>query len=588
MPKRNTLTFLCLAALALAIALLYAPFLSNGLVFDDHNVLSNLSLYDDAILPFSSRPRTFPYFTLGFVQVMFGSIEAQRIVSLILHIACALLLFALLKRLLELTRGELPVSDQPKLHIGHEPRQSSSRAQRGDLGLLRLRLAMTQRVVYGKDAAPSASRYLLPLFGAAWFALNPVAVYGAAYLVERTIVLATLFSLACLWLFVRAFSTRSTTDIVAAAVLYSAAIFCKEHAIMLPLGALPLIALAGTGDRSWKLRRAWLFLLLCLPAGVTVILSVKSVIGKSYEPYVGDIIAQLKMMALFRSPAGVWLASMAMQAREFFLYIHLWLVPDPRSMSVDIRVDFLKIMHSPSLVLGAAAFLAAPALGIYCLWRRGAAALFGCGLLLSWLLYMTELSAVRLQEPFVLYRSYLWAPGFAMMLVAVLSRLRWQWLLVVLIAVLPLEFSLAQDRLRSFVSERALWDDAAAKLSAADLPGADRIYNNRGDARLKRGELAAAMKDFDRVVALNPDADYGYLGRSAIYYQEKNYAQALAELDHALRLKPNSADSGNILYRRGNVLEALGRRAEALSAYRAAAKAGYSLAKFRLEYLGKS
>ena len=77
MSKRNILLLLCLTALALAIALLYAPFLSNGLVFDDHNVLSNLSLYDDAILPFSFRPRTFPYFTLGFVQVMFGSIEAQ-------------------------------------------------------------------------------------------------------------------------------------------------------------------------------------------------------------------------------------------------------------------------------------------------------------------------------------------------------------------------------------------------------------------------------------------------------------------------------------------------------------------------------
>ena len=539
--RRYLLPLLCLAALALAAALLYAPFLSNGLVFDDQNLFANLSVYEDALIPFSFRPRTFPYFTLGFVQVMFGSIVAQRIVSLVLHIGCAWLLFALLRRLLDLARGE--------------------------------------------DAVPDASRYLLPLLGAAWFALNPVAVYGAAYLVERTIVLATLFSLACLLLFVRAFSSRSTGDVFAAAVLYSAAIFCKEHAIMLPLGALPLIALAGTGDRRWNLRHALLFLLLCLPAGVTVIFEVKSVIGRAYEPFVGDIIAQLRTLALFRNPAGVWLASMAMQAREFFLYLYLWLVPDVRSMSADLRVDFLGVMHSPGLVLGVAAFLTAPALGLYCLLRRGAAALFGCGLLLSWLLYMTELSAVRLQEPFVLYRSYLWAPGFAMMLAAVLSRLRWRWLLALLVIAVALEFPLAQNRLRSFASEQALWDDAVAKLSAPNLPGADRTYFNRGDVRLGRGELTKAMKDFNRSVKLNPEADYGYIGRSFVYFKEKNYVQALVEVDHALRLKP---DSGLDLYLRGVLCERLHRPAEALAAFRAAAKAGYLGAKFRLKYLKTS
>ena len=39
----------------------------------------------------------------------------------------------------------------------------------------------------------------LAFFGAAWFLVHPVSVYGVAYLAERSIVLATLFSLIALW-----------------------------------------------------------------------------------------------------------------------------------------------------------------------------------------------------------------------------------------------------------------------------------------------------------------------------------------------------------------------------------------------------
>ncbi len=533
MTQRSIAALLCLAVLALLASLLYLPFLSNGWVFDDANLFANLSVYDYATKPVSLTPRALPYFSLGLVQVIFGSIEAQRTVSLILHIACSGLLFALLKSLLS------PGEDAP-------------------------------------------ARYLPPLAGALWFALNPVAVYGAAYLAERTIVFATLFSLACLLFFVRGFRQRSTTDLIVAAVLYSAAVFSKEHAVMLPLAALPLLALAPGQERQWVVGRAALFLLLCLPAAALAVFSAKAVIGSSYEPDVGPMLAALQGIDWLHGPRAVWLASAAMQARAFFLYFYYWLVPDVRFLSVDMRVDFLSVLHSPTLALGIAAFLAAPLFGLYCLSRGRSWALFGCGLLFSWLLFITELSSVRLQEPFVLYRSYLWAPGFAMMLAAVLGRLRWQWLAAMVVAAAPLAFMLAQDRLQSFASERSVWQDAADKLASPDLPGADRIYYNLGGERFKRGELDAAMADLDRVVSLNPKAFHGYLGRGMIYLAEKKYAQALAELDHALSINPAF---GFALYRRGVALENLGRGPEALSAYRAAAKAGFALAKFRADYL---
>lgn len=531
--------FACLAAMAVATVLLYIPFLHNGLIFDDHNLFTNLTVYDYAATPLSSGPRTFPYFTLGIVQVLFHTIAAQRTVSLVLHVACAALLFTLLRSLLNLSRSR-------------------------------------------NATGASASDHVLALAGATWFALNPVAVYGAAYLVERTIVLATLFALACLCVFVRGFKNRSTTDIVLAAVLYSASVFSKEHAILLPLAALPLIVIVRPGERSWALRHAILFLSLCLPAALAALFAAKRVIASSYEPSVGDFIAQTQGLDVLGHAVGVWPASMALQARAFFVYIYYWIVPDVRYLSVDMRIDFASVLHSPQIVFAGAAFLLTPLIGLACLSRGRSKALFGCGLLLSWVLFLPELSAVRLQEPFVLYRSYLWAPGFAIMLVAVLHRLDWKPILVALLILMPVEIFLARDRLQSLSSERAIWEDAAAKLASAAIPGADRIYFNRGTERGKRGDLDAALVDFDRVVALSPASFHGYFGRGVIYLQGKQFARALEEINQALRLKP---EFGPAIYRKGLALENLGLKEAALAVYRDAASKGDTLAGFRVAYL---
>lgn len=531
--------FACLAPMVLATALLYIPFLHNGLIFDDHNLFTNLAVYDYATTPFSTGPRTFPCFTLGIVQVIFHTVAAQRTVSLALHLACALLLFALLRSLLSLTRS-------------------------------------------GNAPASSATDHVVPVAGAIWFALNPVAVYGAAYLVERTIVLATIFSLACLLVLVRGFKNRSTTDIVLAAVLYSAAVFSKEHAIMLPLGALPLIAIASHGERNWMPRHAVLFLLLCQPAALAALFAAKGVIANSYEPSVQDVIAQTQGLDILGHPVGVWPASMAMQACAFFLYLYYWVVPVVRYLSVDMRVDFARVLHSPAIIFQVAGFLAMPVIGMVCLSQGRSKALFGCGLLLSWSLFLPEISSVRLQEPFVLYRSYLWAPGFAIMLVALLHRLDWKLVLVGLLVLMPVEIFLSRDRLQSLSSERAVWEDAAAKLASPAIPGADRIYFNRGNERGKRGDLDAALDDFNKVVALTPASFHGYFGRGVIYLQGGQFASALDEFNQVLRMKP---EFGPAMYRKGLALENMGLKEAALAAYRDAANRGDTMAGFRVAYL---
>lgn len=168
---------------------LYWPFLSNGLIFDDHGLFLNGAVYDFAQVIFDLRPRTFPYFTLGFVKVLNSGLEANRIFSLAIHILCTWLLYLLLFALLKQTLYFSSKSDE---------------LQQTDTHII-----------------------VVPFFCVTWFAIHPIAVYGAGYLAQRTILFATLFSLLSVWFFCRAFAKNRAIDIVTAALFYSIAVFSK-------------------------------------------------------------------------------------------------------------------------------------------------------------------------------------------------------------------------------------------------------------------------------------------------------------------------------------------------------------------------
>src|SRR5581483_6629942 len=157
---------------ALACAL-YLPFLENPRVFDDWVFFSGERFFYYATHPFGLGLRLPPYFTLALTEVTIGGMPAHRLVSLALHLACSLMVFKLSWDLL--------------------------------------------RTVSVQDADGESRARTWSMVGASLFALHPVGVYAAGYLVERTIVVATLFSLASLLLFVRGLRRRSHGDALSAA-----------------------------------------------------------------------------------------------------------------------------------------------------------------------------------------------------------------------------------------------------------------------------------------------------------------------------------------------------------------------------------
>jgi hypothetical protein len=521
--------------------LLYGQFFDSGIIFDDHGLFASLRVYEFAQNPFDFKPRTFPYFTLGFIQVLTEDLAANRIFSLLLHISCTGLLFALLRSLL-------------------------TGIARNSTTLIRSQVTLISAIV------------------AISFAIHPIAVYGVGYLAQRSGLFATFFCLLAIWFYRRSFAENRTVDVITAALFYSLAVLSKEHAIMLPAAILPLTVLYDGGWQE-KFKRMALFLLLCSPAALTVLFSTIHIVASSYEPDIATILPKMQEMAVVEQPQSQWLTSIAMQAGFFFDYLAFWIVPDVRFLSADMRFDFAHIWSSWWVFPKTFLFFASPVIALYFLHKKGWIALFCGGFLYSWFLFMTELVAVRFQEPFVLYRSYLWAPGYMMMLAAVCARIPRRWLILGAIPVFVVFFMLAMDRLTSLSSESNVWKDAAAKLASPTLVGSDRIFYNRGLAYMREKKYEDAVADFSRTLQLNPTVAQAYHIRARAYHALDKDTEALSDLDQALLFNPADASA---YYVRGLILESRACITAARQAFVASFAAGNQFAKLKLNDLEKS
>ena len=522
-------------AIAALAAALYLPFLGNPLVFDDRIFFSGRLFSYYATHPLGLDLRLPAYFSLTMTEVLWGGIVAQRVVSLVLHAGCALALYRL--------------------------------------------LLDVQRAALGQQAGADAA--LRAATGAAAFALHPVAVYGAAYLVQRSIVLATLFSLLSAVLFLRGQRRGSHADALSAALLYSLAVLSKEHAILLPAALLPLLALAAP-QRRFALRYAAAYLAACAPAALFVAMRSLGVIGGTYEDAFASIASQIEA-ASGEDIAGQPLALSAVtQAGLFFKYLGLWLWPDTGAMAIDLRVDFMATWSAGWIAAKVLAFAACGLAGLALLSRRGAAGIAGFGLLYFWILFFVEFSAARFQEPFVLYRSYLWGPGVACIAVATLAPLpRFAAIATGIVAIAALSIG-AQDRLKTFSSPLRLWEDAAAKLPDKPVPWGSRTLYGVGREYLYSGQTENAVATTERCIRLYPQTAECYYARGVIHLQLGEFEPARRYLSRALELKPRD---GIAVHRLGLALEGSQRIDEAKAAYRRAIELGFSPAEFELQRL---
>ncbi len=494
-------SWLPVLVILLAATALYGPYLWNPIVFDDAYFFDGQTPQLFGASTFKFDLRWLPYASLGWTANLLGlDLIWFRLGNLALHAANAIVLFFFLKRLFT---AVLP-------------------------------------------AAEAGNRQGLPIaqiafFAAIIFVSHPAAVYAAAYLVQRSILMATLFSLVTCGSYLQALLTNKRRWFVVSVVFYFLAVFSKEHSVMVPGVLLAMTFLLR--PPSWKL-----FKEIVLPfaafglIGLAVILKIKGVLGNSYEPYALEM---LKKMAESQASLDVDCAyplSLITQSFLFFKYWIFWVLPSTAGMSVDIREPLTKELFAWPHAIGPTAFVLYGLFATRLLMQRGNKGLVGFALLFPWLLFMTELSTVRIQESFVLYRSYPWMVGLFAALPWALSRLSRKTSTFLLVAICVVIIPASRDRLTTFSHDFLLWDDAARLVrNNAQVAGTDRIFYNRGNAYSRANHKQEAIEDYAAVISANPRYVHAYHNRGVIYYEMGRQEEAINDFNKALALDPKYA-----------------------------------------------
>lgn len=507
--------WLWLPIVGAALLAIYLPGLGNSLVYDDSYLTAGL--FDDYASMLQVRVRMLSYGSFVWIQAVFGEgWWKQRLFNLILHFAVVISLWALYRELLR--------------HI----------------------------VASADDSAAAAPLYGSPALGLAvgFFALNPVAAYGVSYLIQRSIVMATLFTVLALWLFARGLRRGEWYLHAFAVICYALAVLSKEHAILAPLAAVPLyILVERPGARRLAMLTASGGVLVAIAAGV-LYQRYGVILGKPFDEYSHLYLDQLSRLDpdARRNAFGL---SILNQAWLFFRYGMDWLLPYSGWMSISLRPPFPVSWLTFPQVLGVVGYAGVLVAGFVLLWRyRDGRALLGLSLLLPALLFATEFATVWVQDPFSLYRSYLWAIGIPGLIFFAVHGPSARALLAVGAVVGTLLAWQATDRVRSMATPERAWTDAIGKLpDDARAVGRWFPYLNRGSAYAEQNLLTLALRDFEASAVLG-DQGMGWVNAGSILSAQGRHAEALAAFDRA---EKEGYALFNLPFQRGVALLRLGR-----------------------------
>jgi len=467
-----------LLALFLPSALLYTQFLGNPLVFDDTAFFSGeeFSVYLHRI---SFNLRWLPLATFVWTRELFGDAMIWlRLGNLLLHFMTAATLFFFLRRLFELV---MPADNR------------------------------------------ALSPFWLAFFGALIFSLHPASVYAVGYLIQRTTLMATLFSLLTWRLFLEGVVREQRGWLYASAFMYFLAVLSKEHAIMVPAVSVMLLVLVSQYPMDRVKLVAPAFVLYTLVAVFAVYQRHSAhVLGQAYEPIASELISRLGADFDVRL---IYPLSILTQSFTFFKYVWLWLVPTPALMSIDSCQTFAVHFWSWPETVGLVGFVMYFYLALRLLLQRGLNGLLGFALLSPMVLFFTELATVRIQEIFVLYRSYLWMVGLFAGLPFVCQKLTAKQTVIALTLVALFMMPLTWFRLSTFSHPLLLWDDAAHRITDdKSCPSMDRILNNRGRELTKLARYPEAIADFTRSLKVDQWQDKPKVSELASNYYNRGFA----------------------------------------------------------------
>ncbi len=534
MAESGKAPYLFALILLLAVLGIYVPGLSNELLFDDVR-LTEGTIFGGYGNLLDIKARMVSYGSFVWVEQIAGAgWWKQRLVNIALHLGVVAAMYAFFKALMSSTRFPQDIEEQAQFAASQN-------------AALRVAVAL--------------------------FALHPMAVYAVGYLIQRSILMATLFAVLACWAFVRGLQTQRVAWYVGALLSYLLAVLSKEHAVMTAALAIPLYI--HIRRPSWKSVAIVVgAALLLLGAATAVLLYFRGdLIGRLFDAQSMAFAQQLEALRPGITQ-HLFPLSILNQAGLFFAYGLLWMLPYAGWMSIDLRPAFPLGFASSWHMAGAVAYLALCAGAAWLLLRRtGVVSLVAVLILFPLLWFATEFATVWVQDPFVLYRSYLWAVALPGLLAIALTGFKPK-AIYALGAVVGLLFgALALERHLSLSDEASAWTDAAEKIdlkAPANAVGRSRPFLNLGAYYLRKGMTDQAQRNLSTAAALG---DQGELGRSArfnagvVLQLHKKHAEALQAF--AAAQAQGYAESA-LYYHQGESQAALGQLAPALESFRTA------------------
>lgn len=517
--------------------LLYAKSIGFPLFFDSKSVLLHADLSGNLRFERLFSGRWLTELSFGLVSALYGSEWFyQNLFNVILHAINAFLLFELL------------------LLIYTEVLQDAPRVTSWQLKLMALAAGLI-------------------------FLVHPVSVYATAYLIQRSILLGTGLSLLSLILFIRGLLSASRKLLVLAPAAYLMALMAKENCIMLPGAALVLMHVCDDVRFRFNLKQFfWVFVLFGI-AACPVLMQKIGIIGAVYEPYAEDMIHTYEFTTRVKFDLSqAYGFSILTQCYMFFRYVLVWILPLPQWLSIDLHFPFamswLSWPESVSIFL----YLVIFSISIWMLRRKSSFKLVAAACIVPMILFATEFSVVRLSEQFVLYRSYFWMgflglaiPPFYIFLNRYVHSTRM--IAALVLGVILIFSTVASDRLQTFQSEVAVWEDALSKVTkdpgSSEYFKTHRVHQNLAVAYDLAGNLDKSLWHYQQAIQIHPKLYPAHDNLGMLYLKLKQPERALAHFKVVYGLKPTDAEN---VYNMGVANEALNNPEQAISDYTAAIK----------------
>jgi tetratricopeptide (TPR) repeat protein len=115
-----------------------------------------------------------------------------------------------------------------------------------------------------------------------------------------------------------------------------------------------------------------------------------------------------------------------------------------------------------------------------------------------------------------------------------------------------------------------LWDDAQKLLKGrTDLPGAKRIYYNRGSELIRIGSLREGMRDLKQAIAIDKDFVEAYVNLGAAYFKDGDWNNAINSWNKASEMYAGHGKNLQtfFIHQRAIAYEKTGEMSKALADY---------------------